>query len=81
MKKLTEEQIKQNDGLSTIEIKQDIKDTQEELDNYQDEKNILMKNPAENRVRIYFLGGKISRRLIFINKLQQILDYRKGKNV
>ena len=80
MNKLTEEQINQNDDLSTSEVKQDIKDTREEIDNYRDEKNILMKNPPENKVRIYFLGGKISRRQIFIDKLQQILDCREKQN-
>ena len=77
---MTNAQVKQNDNIPTSEIEQDIKDTREEIDNYRDEKNILMKNPAENRVRIYFLGGKISRRQIFIDKLQQILDCREKQN-
>ena len=76
---MTNAQVKQNDNIPTSEIEQDIKDTREEIDNYRDEKNILMKNPPENKVRIYFLGGKISRRQIFIDKLQQILDYRQEK--
>jgi len=77
---MTNAQVKQNDNIPTSEIEQDIKDTREEIDNYRDEKNILMKNPPENKVRIYFLGGKISRRQIFIDKLQQILDCREKQN-
>ena len=78
--KLTISQIKDNDHISTEEINQDIIDTQNEINDYQDEKDVLMRNPQENRTRIYLLDGKIKQRIDFISKLNQIIDYRKGKN-
>ena len=78
--KITVEKIKSNDSIPTKEIAQDITDTQKEINNYVDEKSILMRNPQENKLRIYLLDGKISQRTDFINKLQQILDYRKENN-
>ncbi len=58
------------------EIKIDIADTQKEIDDYIDEKEILMRNPQENKVRIYLLEGKIGQRKNFIEKLTAILEER-----
>jgi len=77
MKALTPEQLKLNDHIPTETILLDIADTQTEINNYQDEKDILMRNPHENKVRIYMLEGRILKRKDFIEKLNQILEYRK----
>jgi hypothetical protein len=74
---ITEALAKNNDHIPTDEIVRDIADTQREVDDYQEEKVILMRNPPENRVRIYMLEGKISQRENFISTLKQILEYRK----
>ena len=79
MKKLTIEQLKSNDAVSTQEIEVDIVDTEKEIKDFQDEKEVLMRNPPENKVRIYFLEGKISQRQDFVDKLNQILEYRISK--
>ena len=76
MPKLSEEQIKANSHIPTNEIKQDLADTQKEIADFQDEKNVLMRNPRENRTRIYLLEGRIIQRQEFVAKLNQILDYR-----
>ncbi len=78
MKKLTEDQIKSNSNVPTDEIKQDIVDTQSEVDDYYAEKKILMKNPPENKIRIYFLEARINIRSSFIDRLNQIINYRKN---
>lgn len=77
MNTLSESQLKSNDDIPTNDIEQDIADTKIEIDDYQDEKQILMRNPQGNKVRIYMLEGNIRQRQDFINKLSQILDYRK----
>lgn len=73
---LTEEQIKQNNHISTSEIEQDIYITQNEIDQYEKELEILEHNRLENKTNIYMLEGKISSRIEFIKKLQSILNYR-----
>jgi len=60
-------------------ILQDILDTQEEIDNLNEEKSILMRNPTENRTRIYLLEGEVFERQDFINKISSFL--RCGVNV
>ena len=65
-----------NDHMPTSEIKQDIKDTQIEVDDFRDEKAILMKKPQQYKVRIYMLEGQISSREIFIKQLKKIIEKR-----
>jgi hypothetical protein len=65
MMKLTEEQIKQNDDIPT-----------EEIDQYEAGLAVLRGDPVQNRLEIYLRDGKISIRKDFINKLNQILEYR-----
>ena len=66
-----------NDSITTSEIKQDIEDTQKEIDGYQDEKDVLMRNSQQNKVRIYMLEGRISHRESFIKQLNKIIEERK----
>ena len=47
-----------NDHIPTETVKKDIKDTQMEIDNLEDENTILLRNPIENKVRIYLNGEK-----------------------
>jgi len=75
---LTKEQIEQNNHIPIDEMLTDIADTEREIKDFQDEKDILMRNPVDNKVRIYMLEGKISQREEFVNKLNQILEYRHG---
>lgn len=73
---MTIEQIKKNDHISTLEIHQDLIDTQRETNVYDAELMILRKNPQENRVEIYMREGRILERLSFISKLEELLEYR-----
>ena len=74
--KLTKEQIESNNRIPTSEILTDINDTEREIKDFQDEKDILMRSPTDNKVRIYMLEGKILKREEFIEKLNLILGYR-----
>jgi len=74
---LTDLEINQNSDIPTEEILDDIADTKKEIKDFQDEKDVLMRNPVNNKVRIYLLEGRISSRQGFVDKLQQIIDYRK----
>ena len=65
-----------NNHIPTAEIEQDIIDTEKEIKDYQDELDVLMRNPSENKVRIYLNEGKISQRQLFIEKLKKILSER-----
>lgn len=62
--------------IPTTEIKQDIIDTQNEIDVYKTELKTLKKNPQENRLPVYFREGKILSRESFIKKLETILEFR-----
>lgn len=68
----------ENNHIATSEIEKDIADTQKEIDNYNDELTVLTRSPQENKVRIYFLEGKILKRESFIQKLRDILTVREG---
>ena len=65
-----------NRYIPTEEIFNDIAETQSEIDDFNDIKTVMMKRPQDNRTKIYLLEGKISKRVGFINKLNQILNYR-----
>ena len=69
---------KQNDNKPTIEIEQDIAETQREIDQYQNELDALMGDMQGNRLGIYMREGKISKRKEFISDLNSILEYRKA---
>lgn len=65
-----------NAHIPDSEIKQDIGDTQGEINDYRDELRVLQRNPIENKVRIYVLGGRIGQRETFIKKLSDLLSSR-----
>lgn len=65
------------DHIPNSEINKDIIATKIEIDNYEDELQILIRNPSENKSRIYLLKGKILPRKDFVEKLNNILSYRK----
>lgn len=73
---MNEEKIKENDNIATNTIIEDIEDTQREIKDMEDEKEVLERNPQDNKVRIYMLKGGILRRKQFIDDLDEILDYR-----
>ena len=65
-----------NSHISISEIEQDIEDTQKEINQYQEELNVLIKDRQSNKLPIYMKEGKISQRESFIKKLNLLLDYR-----
>lgn len=69
-----------NCKISTEEIKSDIADTQKEIDQYENEISVLIKDRHGNRLDIYMREGKVSARKDFINKLKSILEYRENSN-
>lgn len=58
------------------EIRADITDTWKEIDDYRDEKDVLMRNPIDNKVRIYLLEGRILQREEFVKHISAILRFR-----
>jgi len=73
---MTQEEVERNAHIPDSQIKQDISDTKKEIDDYSDELRVLERNPVENKVRIYMLGGRIGQRETFIKKLNDLLSYR-----
>ncbi len=73
---MTIEQMKKNDHIPIPEVQQDIIDTQKEINTFNYELDALRKNPQENRVAIYIREGRILKRQSFIDKLNEILEYR-----
>lgn len=69
--------IEDNAHIPTSEIEADIALTQKEIDDFEAEKEVLMRNPQANKVRIYMLGGHILQRVGFIAQLQKLIDARK----
>ena len=78
---LSDEQCRGNDHIPTSTIEKDIIDTKLEVNSYQRELDILRENPSENKLKIYMLEGSISKRQIFISRLNSILEYRKKNNI
>ena len=78
---LSDEQCRGNDDIPTSTIEKDIIDTKLEVNSYQRELDILRENPSENKLKIYMLEGSISKRQIFISRLNSILEYRKKNNI
>lgn len=73
---MTEKDVQRNAHIPDSEIKQDIADTQREIDDYNDELRVLERNPVENKLRIYLLSGRIIHREDFIGKLEDLLSRR-----
>lgn len=63
--------------IPTAEIEQDLKDTQEDLEDWNKEKDILMKRPTENKLLIYILEGYIRAGKELVDELNKILTRRK----
>lgn len=63
-------------GIPTDEIWDDIRITEIEIKDLRDEVAVLIRNPVENKLRIYMAEGNISRREKFVEKLQAILALR-----
>lgn len=77
---LTEDQINQLKHISTEEIRKDLSDTQREKEQFEKELTALEGNRQGNKLQIYMTEGKISQRQEFINKLNQVLEYRNNNN-
>jgi hypothetical protein len=75
--KLTEEQIKDLSHIETSEIEQDLRDTEREMKDCRDELDVLIRNRQGNRVRIYYIEGRLSSRERVCEKMREILEYRK----
>lgn len=65
--------------ISIEEMEQDVKDTQEEIDQFEKELEVLQKNPVDNKLKIFFTEGKISIRKDFINDVTLLVEYRKSQ--
>ena len=74
---LTEKELKNLDWITDNEVNQDLIDTEREVKDFQDELEVLKRNPQANRVRIYILEGIISSHNELIEKLNQLLKFRK----
>lgn len=64
-------------NIPTVEIEQDIKDTEFEIDQFQAEIDALSKHRERNRVEIYFKEGGVIQMKELISKLKSIIAYRK----
>ena len=73
---MEEEIIKCGHVESSI-IQTDINETQQEIDRYELGLVQLMKNPLENKMSIMSYEVKILKRKNFVEKLNEILNYRK----
>jgi len=76
---LTKDQIHQLNHIPTDEVIKDLEITEKELKDFEDEQSILNKNPQQNKVRLYMLGGHILNRKSLISKLKQVLESRKAE--
>ena len=75
---LSSEKLRSLDHIPTAEVEADLLDAQRELNGYEVEKRTIESvnvNPT-NRVRHYFLQGKIYKGQEFIGELNQVLNYR-----
>ncbi|HLB42758.1 MAG TPA: hypothetical protein VJN02_07935 [Gammaproteobacteria bacterium] len=79
--KLTAEQSKEFDHISTDEIMKGITDTQSEIDQFQKELDVLIQNRQHNNLAIYINTGWMLKREEFIERLESILEYRHNINL
>jgi hypothetical protein len=77
MKQITKENFRALDHVTDEELQNDIEDIQRENKNYSDEKDILMRNPSQNKLRIYMLEGRI---LANDEQLQHLLNLKNFRN-
>jgi hypothetical protein len=76
---MSNEKIKHLDHISDEEIENDIQAILLENKNYSDEKDVLMRNPQQNRLRIYLLEGHISANEDQLKDIQALKNYREQK--
>ena len=62
--------------ISTEEVEADLRETREEKADYEVELDVLNKRPAENKVRIYMLTGRVLEHDKLIDFLTELLEYR-----
>ena len=63
--------------IPTSELERDIAITKKEIKNYEDMNKIYMRNPPENKTSIYLNEGRIAQRKDLIERIQEIIDFRK----
>ena len=78
---MDEKLILQNSDIPTSQIVEDIEITEKELKDFQDEYDVLYRNPQQNKVRLYMLSGHIHQHQEFIDMLKEILEYRSKNNI
>jgi hypothetical protein len=81
VKEITAENYKGLDHVPTEDVKWDIEIIDKENKDYRDEKDILMRNPQQNRTRIYMLEGKISANDQQKEQLLKLLKFREDERV
>lgn len=74
--KLSIEELESLNHISTIEIKNDISITQKKIKQFENELKTLYNNRLQNRTKIYLTEVKIGKRRDFIDKLNQVIEYR-----
>ena len=62
--------------IPTEEVKEDLRLTEQEAKDLQDQLDILNKNPIDNKMEIYLKQGKLAKRKEFITLLKDILKLR-----
>ena len=62
--------------IPTEEVKEDLRLTEQEAKDLQDQLDILNKNPIDNKMEIYLKQGKLAKRKEFITLLKDILKER-----
>ena len=73
---MTDEEYKKLDHIAEATIRDDIMDTNTEIEDYETELQILKKRPQGNRVSICMIEVEISSRKAFVENLESILEYR-----
>lgn len=60
----------------TPECCDDLNIIKRELKDFEDEHNVLSRNPQQNKVRLYFLDAHISQRKQLISRIEDVLKFR-----
>jgi hypothetical protein len=76
---MTQEEMESLSHIPTDTVRADLQETEREIKDKEDERAVLIRNPIENKVRIYMLEGGISSRKVFVEKLTALLKYRESK--
>lgn len=65
-------------SLPLKEMKQYLADTEKELKDFQDEEEVLMRNPQQNKLRLYMLSGHIIQRQKLIEGIKLVMKENYG---